>query len=115
MTPYWLAQRMRMPCVVYVRVPEGEDEYGNVVYAEVATSTLCFLQPAAQSEIQDGRAQVGTYQAYLSSQIAGVLDGFARIDVDGVSYEAVGPPAIFPSLIRGGIHHVEVLVERSTA
>lgn len=113
--PGWLAQRLRTPCTVYVRINVGEDEYGNVTYGEVATSTMCFFTPAGQDEIQDGRAQVGSYLLHLPDQIAGVLDGFARVVVHGISYEAIGPPAIYPSLITSGVHHVEVNVQRSTA
>lgn len=113
-TPAWLTRRLTIPCTVYNRIASGEDEYGNVVYAEVSIDSLCFIQPAAQQEIQDGRAEVGQYLLHLPATMAGQLDGFARVEVGPVSYEAAAPPALYPSL-SGAIHHVEIAVERSTA
>jgi len=115
MTPLWLDRIMTMPCDVYLRESAGEDEYGNVVYVEDTVVTRCWLQPATQQEIQDGRAEFGEYLVHLPADIIGVIDGFARIVVDGVSYEVSGPPAVYPSLHATGVHHVEVAVSRSTA
>lgn len=113
-TPAWLARRLTTPCTVYNRIPSGEDEYGNVVYAEVSIDTVCFIQPAAQQDIQDGRAEVGQYLLHLPAEMAGQLDGFARVEAGGISYEANAPAALYPAL-SGRLHHVEIAVERSTA
>jgi len=115
-TPAWLERHLVTPCTVYSRVPAGADEYGNVIYAESpGVDTVCFLQPAAQTEIQDGRAEVGQYLLHLGADMAGQVDGFARVDVGGISYEVAAPPAIYPSLIQPDVHHVEIAVQRSTA
>lgn len=106
---------MTVPCTVLNRIESGADEYGNVIYAEVSIDTVCFIQPASQQEIQDGRAEIGQYLLHLPSAMAGQLDGFARVDVGGVSYEVAAPPAFYPSLTAPGVHHVEITVQRSTA
>src|SRR4029453_11212295 len=93
-TPAWLDRRMTIACTVYTRVSAGTDEYGNVLYAEVATDTKCFIQPASQLEIQDGRAEYGDYMLHLPASMAGQVDGFARVEVNGVSFEVSGPAAV---------------------
>ena len=114
-TPAWLTRRITTPCKVYNRIPAGTDEYGNVAYVEgPPIDTVCFIQPASQQMIQDGRAEVGQYLVHFDTTMAGQLDGFARVEVGGVSYEAATPPAYYPSL-DGRLHHVEIAVERSTA
>jgi hypothetical protein len=113
-TPAWLARRLTTPCTIFNRIEAGADEHGNVIYAELSVDTLCFIQPAAQQEIQDGRAEVGQYLVHLPAAMAGQLDGFARVQVGLVSYEAAAPPALYPSL-DGRLHHIEIAVERSTA
>lgn len=115
-TPAWLDKRLVQPCTVYVRTPAGTDEYGNVIYAETANDSRCFIQPASQLEIQDGRAEVGDYIATFPADIVGIIDGFARVEVGGQSYEGVGPAAVYTSLLSPGIpHHVEIVVGRSSA
>lgn len=115
-TPRWLDRRLSVPCTVYVRVPSGTDEYGNVIYAETETPSRCFIQPASQVEIQDGRAEFGDYMCHLPADIVGLVDGFARVEVAGVSYEASGPAAVYTSLLTPTEpHHVEIAVTRGTA
>lgn len=115
-TPAWLDKRLVQPCTVYVRVPAGTDEYGNVIYAETANPSRCFIQPASQLEIQDGRAEVGDYVVHLPADIVGLIDGFARIEVFGQSFEGSGPAAIYNSILSPTVvHHVEIVVTRSTA
>ncbi len=113
-TPAWLAARMNKPCVIHSRIDAGKDEYGNQLYGDVVTDSVCFIQPLNQVEVLDGRAEVATFLVHLPSSVAGVLDGFAWIDVDGLSYEAAGPPAAFSSFSSED-HHVELIVQRGTA
>lgn len=114
-TPAWLARHLVTPCVIYNRVQQGVDEYNNPAYVEEPVQALCYFQPASQEDIQDGRAEVGQYLLHLGADTAGLLDGFARVEVGGQSYEAVAPPAVYPSLIQPDTHHVELTVQRSTA
>lgn len=115
-TPAWLDRHLNVPARLFMRIPTGLDEYGNVVYGDSGfVDGMCFIQPVSQEEIQDGRAEVGQYLVHLRSQAADFFDGFARIEIGGVSYEVVGPQAVYPSLTRPGVHHVEVIVQRSTA
>jgi hypothetical protein len=111
----WLDRRMNIPCKVFTRIEAAKDEYGNVIYAEVENDTVCFIQPMSQEEIQDGRAELGQYLVHLPSTIVGILDGFSRLEVQGFSYEAVEPPAIYPSLTTSSVHHVEIIVRRGSA
>lgn len=113
--PSWLERHLTIACTIYVRSAAGQDEYGNVLYTELPYPSRCYMQPASQEEIQDGRAERGQFLVHLPPDVAGIIDGFARVDVAGVSYEAAGPPAIHPSLTSPDVHHVEVTVERGTA
>lgn len=114
-TPAWLARHLTTPCTVFNRVEAGKDEYGNVMYDEVPGDTVCLMQPASQEEIQDGRAEVGQYMLFLPASVAGLLDGFARVEVGGVSYEVAASPAVYSSLATHLPHHVEVVVQRGSA
>jgi hypothetical protein len=119
-TPDWLASVCRVPCVIYNRVKVGVDEYGNDVYDDVGTGATCFVQPSSAEQIQDGRAEVGTWLMHFGAEVAGRLDGFSRIDVFGMSFEATGPPMVYPDMDAitndpTPVHHVEQLVTRSTA
>lgn len=116
MTPAWLAAAMVQPCVVYDRIPSGEDEYGNTIYENVIVAeTLCSLQPVSQADIQLGRAAAGSFLLFLSAELAGLVTGFASFNVDGLVYEAEGPPAVYRGLYESDVHHVEVNVARSSA
>ena len=114
-TPQWLDRHMDTPCIVYTRVAAGTDEYGNVVYVEIENPARCFIQPVAQEEIQDGRAEVGQLLVHLPANIGGILDSFARLEVNGRSYEAIEPPALFRSLTTSGVHHVELIVQEASS
>lgn len=116
-TPLWLDRHLTVAATAYSREPTGaKDEYNNDIYEDVPHATRCFIQPVSQDEIQDGRALVGQYMAHLPAEAAQFMSGFSRLQVGTQSYEVVGPPAIYPSLLRPDqIHHVEVTVVRSTA
>lgn len=114
-TPDWLRSAMKMPVTVYRREASGTDEYGNITYTETTTTGTCFVQPVSQQEIQDGRAEVGAFLAHFSTDLIGTLNGFARLEIAGMSYEAVGPPAVFPDPDTGAPHHVEMYVVASSA
>jgi hypothetical protein len=120
-TPDWLSAVCRVPCTVYNRVKQPDkDEYNNDVYVDEPTPATCFLQPASADEIQDGRAEIGTWLMHFGAEYATLLDGFARIDVYGQSFEAAGPPQVYididsPPFGALPVHHVELMVTRSTA
>lgn len=111
----WLDRHMNVPCIVFTRIEAAKDEYGNVIYSEIENPTTCFIQPVSAEEIQDGRAEMGQYLVHLPASIVGIVDGFARLEVNGVSYEAVAKAEPYRSLTAPGIHHVEIVVQRSTA
>lgn len=116
MTPQWLLAAMTQSCVIYDRVEVGDDEYGNAVYeSRVVGSSRCLLQPVSQSEVQLGRAGVGSFTLFLPAELEAVLSPFSAFDVDAVRYEAEGPAAEYRQLYTTGIHHIEINVDRSTA
>lgn len=116
-TPAWMLKRFTMPVTVITRTPADEaDEYGNVVYESVAEyETWGFLQPTTEEEIQDGRAQVNTMLLHLPAELATLVTTFSAFVVAGAVYEAIGPPAAPSSLIRSGVNHVEIVVQRSSS
>jgi hypothetical protein len=115
-TPAWLARHLTMPVVIVRRVPNATpDEYGNVVYDEERHNSTGFLGPIAETEIQGGRAEVGTYLLVLPTADASIVDGFCSFEVGGISYEAIGAASVPTSLSNHASHHVEFAVQRSSA
>lgn len=114
-TPAWLDRVLNQPVLIYRRMPNGVDEYGNVTYDDVSESTMGFLRPISGSDIQAGRASVGTHILILPAEVASSVDGFARFVVDGNVYEADGPGDRHMSLHADTLHHVEFNVVRTTA
>lgn len=114
-TPNWLSRHFDTPCTFYLREPGPADEYGNVTYTDVPYPAMCFMQPVSQIQIEDGRANVGDYLMHLDAILAGVIDGFVRVEVYGSSFEAAAPPAIYRTFSDSRPHHVEIQVSRSTA
>jgi len=114
-TPSWLARRLTMPVTILERIPNAnDDEYGNVVYDTTPIrDSVCFLQPSTEVELADGRAGVNTMLMHLPASDVDVVDTFSAFVVGGVQYEAIAPPAAPVSLIRPGVDHVEVQVQRS--
>ena len=114
-TPTWLAVNLNRSCVVRNRVPSGTDDYGNDTYITADITTRCFLQPVSVAEIQGGRAGVGTHLLHLPADMAGRCDEFSQYLIDGVAYEADGPPQTPRALHTTAVHHVEVALVRSQA
>jgi hypothetical protein len=108
--------------VIIRREPDGEDEYGNVVYASTPImDTTCFLAPSSQDELQGGRLGVGDFTVYLPAEVSSVIDTFTAYEIDGAIYEAVGTAGRYAGFggsysgSTGGVHHVELLLRRATA
>lgn len=116
-TPAWLRRRMSVPCTIYVRVPSGVDEYGNIAYVEQPVDTKCFFQPLSQQELQGGRAEEGLYLVHLAAEeaLGTAASGFSRIVIRGYSMEVVGSVGLYPDLCSGQGHHIELTVAWSTA
>jgi hypothetical protein len=115
-TPDWLTAAFVQSVDVFGRVETGTDEYGNPLYATTAIATVMgLLQPAAQADIQMGRASLGAYTLFLPAELAGQIDEFSTYTVDGESFEADGEPSLQRQLFAPGVHHVEQAVTRSTA
>jgi hypothetical protein len=116
MTPQWLLTAMNQRCQIFRRNEIGPDEYGNPAYESLAVGeSRCLLQPASQADLQLGRAAVGSFNLFLPSEAASLVDAFTRYVIAGEEYEADGPPAIYSQLFTPTLHHVEVSVSRSTA
>lgn len=115
-TPTWLARHLTTPVTIVRRVPNGTDEYGNVIYDEEPHDAMGYLGPLSELETQLGRAEVGLYLLVLDSGTASLVDGFCSFLIDGAVYEAVGPASVPESLTTPGrIHHVQFTVRRSSA
>lgn len=116
MTPHWLLNAMQQLCTIYDRVPAGVDEYGNATYDTVAiANAYCLLQPVSESDIQLGRAAVGTFMLFLPAEAVAVVSPFSTFELDGLRYEADGPAAAHRELFSTAVHHIEVNVSRSSA
>ena len=84
------------------------DRYGNTV-ADWATSTSTtvkgWITQSSGTENEDGRdAQIGEWRLFLPAGT--VVDGHARVEWGGITFEVVGPPE--RAWTPRGEHHVEV-------
>ena len=105
---------------VWVRGPAATstDELGNPVedVALFAEEYPVHLSTAGGQELTEGRETVVfDFDAVIGPNDAGelpALDASDRVDVDGESYEVVGPPARLDS--PRGPHHVEARLRKVT-
>lgn len=114
----FLDRHMRTRCTVFNRVEsENPDVHGNPVYVDAEPiPTMCFVAPRVAPESLDGRAVEQGWTVYLGPQLAGRVNAFAYLDVEGYGrMEVEGEPAVHNSLVTGWPHHVEVTCRRSTA
>lgn len=115
LTPAWLQLAFQSVVVIYARIPNGRDQYGNVIYDTVnQVTTHGLLQPLGGSDFDQGRAAVLSATLFVPAEVAGMCDSFAAFDVDGIRYEADGPAEIWKPLFAPHLHHVEISVVRST-
>lgn len=108
---------MRTPCQVINRVEAAEpDSHGNPVYEDAdPIPSRCFVSARAGSEFQDGRAVEQGWTLLLPADMAGRINAFAYIDVEGYGLmECDGEPAVLQSLATHAVHHVEVTARRTT-
>lgn len=91
------------------RVDGPDDGYGNPQPVwEDAGVLPAFVQPLSGSEVESGAdTQTTAYRGFLPP--FSDVDGTARLVVDGVTYEVVGPPLRHRT--PRGDHHVEVRLE----
>ena len=115
MTPLWLDRILNKTVLISRRVPAGLDKYGNITYDEETSETRGFIRPLAGSDIQFGRAMVGTHVLVLPAEAASLVDGFARYVIDGVVYEAEGPGDRYSTLHATDLHHIEINLVQSSA
>jgi len=101
---------------IEVRQPTGTDEYGNVVYDTVdEVDAPGLLQSTAQTDLQDGRAAVGTFLLLLPVSVMDIADAFSAYVINGARYEGDGQPAVYYGLHNTEPDHLEATVVRSTA
>jgi hypothetical protein len=114
----FLDRHLRTRCWVKNRVVAPEpDRHGNTVYVFAdPIATMCRLVERASPETGDGRSYEQTFLLLLGASMAGRIDAFAQVEVEGYGpLEVVGEPVIYESLTELGPHHVEATVSRSTA
>lgn len=114
----FIERHMTIPCSVINRIEAQEpDAHGNPVYVDdPPIPTMCFVAPRGGMETQDGRAVTEGWTVYLGPQLAGRINSFSYIDVEGYGLmEVEGVPNILRSLADHFPHHVEVTTRRSSA
>jgi len=70
----------------------GRDEYGNPTdtYTEVGIWPCRLWQATGREDNQDRDTQQGTYQLILPPDA--IINGHSRVEVEGSTFEVVGPP-----------------------
>ncbi len=70
----------------------GADEYGNPTpSAFTAATARGDIQPVTTDEVRDGLGAVASDEVRFYLEPGTVVDELARLEVDGVTYEALGP------------------------
>lgn len=115
----FLDRHMVLACTVVNRVEQPEpDVHGNPVYADAEPiPTMCFVSPRAGIESPDGRGVEQGWTVYLPSAMAGRVNTFSYLDVEGYGrMECDGEPMVHRSLQPPHWpHHVEVSTRRGSA
>ncbi len=88
------------------------DAEGNPLETETTTTSSvavrCRLEPFSGSELPAGAPlQEGLFHLLLLPDAP--IDGSDRVEVEGRSYEVVGPPAVWPDR-SGDAHHIVATV-----
>lgn len=88
------------------------DDHNKPQEQDTTTTVKTFIEQISVDEdtfLRDtGRTSV---RAYFMPDV--VIDQTDRLDVDGVTYEVLGPPEPMGSPRIGGVHHLEVLLTRA--
>lgn len=115
-SPSWLDDVMRVPCKLVGRERSGTDEYGNDVYTETLTDSVCFIDALENSESEQGRLGVSAWHVFLPGYFASSLTAFSAIEIDGYGrLEFSGPPQVLRRPRELAVHHLEVNVTRTSA
>lgn len=97
------------------------DEYGNPGVVETETTTDCEIQQAVRNEdtVDSGQqsedwvlflAPIGEDEGGYLIEVE--LEGSDRVEVNGISYEVIGPPWQVRNPRTGVVTHIEARVRR---
>lgn len=102
-----LPEHLLTYAVTIVRQGETTDRYGQTApdwSKATRIHTRGFLGQNVSREVLDGRdAQIADYQLFLPTGTD--ISGHDRVEIDGASFEVVGPPLVRRT--PDGPHHVE--------
>ena len=101
---------------IFLRVASGTDEFNNTIYADSAPTTV----PAAvvpvgaaggvgssdEIDVGDRDTRISRYMVTVAPDV--VLNGLARVEWRGRSFEVVGEPREF--VTNGSSHHFEFTI-----
>ncbi len=87
-----LTTLLSKPCTIIAKSPSDEvSRFGNVLYDETETATVCELQQRRREEPEDaGELSVTVWDLFLP--IGTVLHTDDTVVVDGLEYEVTGEP-----------------------
>jgi len=103
---------MTREAVIVRRSRSGPPDAGNnPTVVESRSQTRCFLEPTSGLELSTDRStEIGSHRAFFAAGTR--LDGVDRIEVEGHTYEVIGPPEEFH--MPRGEHHVQVQLQEAT-
>ena len=95
------------------------DENGDIVEHETTTKVRCWLGRLGRAVRGEGEetafANTQTADAQLWLPAGTVVSGLDRIEINGTTWEIIGPPDEAPNPRRGGeISHIEANVRATT-
>lgn len=87
-----LQSMLSQPVTLYTRAPGGPDEYGDPSEVETAHTVQGLLGRQSQATESAGGFEQETDVRSLWLDPSAPLDGWSRVEVNGQSWEVVGPP-----------------------
>lgn len=107
-----------MPATITPRVPDGRDEYGDVIEGNGAPVVLnggrgdgVWIEQSLRDESRDGNnVRSETWRLFAPPSVA--LDAGAKVEVDGVTYEVDGPPWRATNPRQRTVTHIEATLRR---
>src|SRR5262245_24004761 len=88
-----LDRLLTRPCVVHLRSEGAPDSDGAATLTDTTIDTRCYAEQAGASERAADPAWTNEDYKVVLRAVDGIgLDGWDRVDVDGVPYEVTGGP-----------------------
>ena len=107
-----LARLLLRPCVLHRRSEGAPDPDGVARLVDETLATTGYVEQGGVSE-SDPAWPSDDAKIVLAGATPGDLDGYDRVDVDGVAYDITGGPWRVHHPLSNRGHHVEIRAHRA--